>query len=210
MLQPILSLETKKLWIYKPKYEYGGKGIAFTEPEKLDGVVQEYIKNPLLYHGRKFDIRVFAMMSGNKPNMYILPVLLCRMSSYKFTLNDFDNLYIHITNHVIQKESPGYEKYEKGNILILDFDILPQIKDIVKDVFNASLEHIGTRYKTSFEIFGFVFIVDDTMKVKLLEVNENPSLKFDNPEIDDLIKNVVLEAIEINVYNKSPKEFVKI
>jgi hypothetical protein len=68
------SLETKSKWIYKPKYEYGGKGITFTEPKNLDGVVQEYIQNPLLYKGRKFDIRVFAMMSGDKPDMYILPV----------------------------------------------------------------------------------------------------------------------------------------
>jgi len=204
------SLEPKKLWIYKPKYEYGGKGITFTEPKKLDGVVQEYIQNPLLYKGRKFDIRVFAMMSGKKPNMYILPILLCRMSSYPFTLNNFDNLYIHITNHVIQKESPDYEKYEKGNILILDLDIIPQIKDIVKDIFTASLDCIGPRYKTRFEIFGFDFIVEDTMKVKLLEVNENPSLKFDNPEIDNLIKSLILESIEINVFDKKPKLFVKL
>jgi hypothetical protein len=53
-------------------------------------------------------------------------------------------------------------------------------------------------------------MVDHNMKVKLLEVNENPSLKFDRPEIDNLIKSVVLEAIEMNVYNKSPKQFVKI
>jgi len=48
------------------------------------------------------------------------------------------------------------------------------------------------------------------MKVKLLEVNENPSLKFDNQEIDNLIKTVVLDAIEINVFNKKPSYFVKI
>jgi hypothetical protein len=202
------SLNPKSIWIYKPQYEYGGKGITFTEPKVLDGVAQEYIQNPLLYKGRKFDIRVFAMMSGNKPDMYIYPSLLCRTSSYPFTLNDFDNLYIHITNHVIQKESPNYEKYEKGNILILDLDILSQIKDIIKDVFNASLGHIGPMYKTRFEIFGFDFIVDDTMKVKLIEVNENPSLKFDNPEVDAIIKKVILEAIDISVYYKSKKEFI--
>ena len=204
------SLETKSLWIYKPQYEYGGKGITFTESKILDGVVQEYIQNPLLYNGRKFDIRVFAMMSGDKPNMYMVPMLLCRTSSYPFTLNNFDNLYIHITNHVIQKESPDYEKYEKGNILILNLDILPQIKEIIKDVFNASLPYIGPLYKTSFEIFGFDFMVTDTMKVKLIEVNENPSLKFDNPEVDTLIKNIILDAIDISMFNKSPKEFIKI
>jgi hypothetical protein len=150
------------------------------------------------------------MISGGKPDMYMVPVLICRTASYPFTLQDFDNLYIHITNHVIQKESPDYEKYEKGNILILNLDILPQIKDIIKDVFNASLPYIGPMYNTSFEIFGFDFMVNDTMEVKLIEVNENPSLKFDNPQVDTLIKNIILDAIDINVYNKAPKEFIKI
>ncbi len=204
------SLYPKSKWIYKPKYEYGGKGITFTIPKNLNGVAQEYIQNPLLHEGRKFDIRIFAIMVGDNPNMYVYPSLLCRTSSYPFTLNNFDNLYIHITNHIIQKEGPDYENYEKGNIVILNLDILPQIKDIIKDVFNASLDKIGSMYKTSFEIFGFDFMVDDTMKVKLIEVNENPSLEFDNPQIDSIIKDMLLETINISIYNKSVKNFIKI
>ena len=71
------SIYPESKWIYKPQYEYGGKGITFSAPKKLNGLAQEYIQNPLLYEGRKFDIRVFAMMAGDKPDMYILPVLLC-------------------------------------------------------------------------------------------------------------------------------------
>lgn len=192
------SLHPEIKWIYKPRYEYGGKSITFAEPKLLNGVAQEYLQNPLLYDGRKFDIRVFAMMSGNRPDVYFCPKLIGRTSSYKFDSTNFDNLYIHITNHVVQKESLEYERYEKGNIVILDLDILPQIKDIIKDVFNASLKHIGLQ-KNRYELFGFDFMVENS-QVKLIEVNENPSLKFDNPEVDSFIENLLEEVID-NKFN---------
>lgn len=188
------SLRPEIKWIYKPRYEYGGKSIAFDEPVQLNGVAQEYLQNPTLYNGRKFDIRVFTMMSGYKPDMYIYPILIGRTSSYKFDPTNFDNLYIHITNHVIQKESPEYERYEEGNIVILNLDIIPQIKDIIRDVFNASKKYIGLQ-KNRYEIFGFDFMLNDS-KVKLIEVNENPSLKFDNPEVDNLIVELLSEVID--------------
>jgi len=40
-----------------------------------------------------------------------------RTSSFNFNLEDTDNLFIHLTNDAIQKNSDFYEKYEPANKL---------------------------------------------------------------------------------------------
>ena len=46
-----------------------------------------------------------------------------RTSSQDFTLADYNDVYIHLTNDAIQAESESYGKYENGNKLSYkDFD----------------------------------------------------------------------------------------
>ena len=73
--------------------------------KKLDVlVVQEYISNPLLYKGRKFDLRCYGLIVklGKRFAFYWYSQGYARTSSYTYDQNQRDNLKIHLTNEAIQ------------------------------------------------------------------------------------------------------------
>ena len=62
----------KTTYIVKPEASCQGKGIfltnsleGFDENEKY--VIQEYIKNPMLIDGLKFDLRIYVLLAGCDP-----------------------------------------------------------------------------------------------------------------------------------------------
>ena len=163
-------------------------------------IVQKYIVNPALYKGRKFDIRCYGMLTlvNGKLMGYVYDDGYLRTSSVPFNTVNLDNKLLHLTNDAVQNKSEEYGKFECGNKLSFsdyqqylqetsDFkginfrdDIFSQIKVIMNDTFKA-VKHViaPSRDKNllSFEIFGFDFMLDDQMKVNLIEVNTNPCLE---------------------------------
>ena len=59
-------------------------------------VVQKYIERPLLYKGRKFDIRVWALMNTNN-EIYFYKEGYLRTSSSNYDLEERDYC-VHLTN----------------------------------------------------------------------------------------------------------------
>ena len=99
---------TKNIWIVKPENENRGRGIEIvtcwkdlinhimmTKGEKI--IIQKYIERPLLFNGRKFDIRVLGLMDANK-NFYLYKPCYLRTSSDEYTLSKM-NKFIHLTNN---------------------------------------------------------------------------------------------------------------
>jgi len=62
-------------------------------------VVQKYIERPLLYKGRKFDIRIWALMTTSN-EIYFYNKGYLRTSSAEYALDQEDN-YIHLTNQCL-------------------------------------------------------------------------------------------------------------
>jgi len=83
-------------------------------------VIQKYVEKPMLIEGRKFDIRVWALVDHGM-NLYYFREGYIRLSSEIYTLNEdnIDNKYVHLTNNAIQKDGKNYGKHESGNILSL-------------------------------------------------------------------------------------------
>ena len=69
-------------------------------------IIQSYINNPLLYKGRKFDIRhyILVVSAHGVRRGYWYNIGYIRTSSYSFSLNNFSQM-IHLTNDAIQKNS---------------------------------------------------------------------------------------------------------
>lgn len=58
-----------------------------------------YIKNPLLVHGKKFDIRCYMLIASVKPLIVLYHPGYIRLSMFDFD-NDDENLLTHLTNQV--------------------------------------------------------------------------------------------------------------
>lgn len=90
-----------------------------TANKKRTCIVQKYIHNPLLINKRKFDIRLYAVLSSVNANLkgYFYQDGYLRTSSKEFTLQNLSNRMIHLTNDAVQKKAEDYGKYESGNKL---------------------------------------------------------------------------------------------
>ncbi len=63
----------------------------------------------MLIHGRKFDIRVWALLT-HKMQLFFYKRAYIRMSGqpYEISNDNLSNPFVHFTNNAIQKYSPNY------------------------------------------------------------------------------------------------------
>ena len=132
---------TKNMWIVKPPDSNQGRGIrVFSSLSKIkkfvsapsphevkaegkEWVVQKYLESPMLLWGRKFDLRIWVLVTPND-EICVYRQGYLRTSSSPFTTDtiagDADGKssgFIHLTNFCMQKNSPSVGKYEDGNTL---------------------------------------------------------------------------------------------
>ena len=69
-------------------------------------VVQKYIERPLLFYGRKFDIRVLALID-HKKNLFRYKPCYLRTSSDEYSLSNKSKM-VHLTNNCYQMNSSNY------------------------------------------------------------------------------------------------------
>ena len=189
-------------------------------------LIQKYLDNPLLYYGRKFDIRCYVLVD------YCFNVFICREGhlkacSQKYDLNNLD-VFTHITNYSLQKRCKDFAKYEQGNeisykkfIELLDSTnpgkgkkIFNKIFEKMKEEIQLSMSAIGRKLKgvpkvLSFQIFGYDFIVDQKFNPWILEVNDNPGLEISSEIISHLIPRMIDDAVRLTVDKVFPTEYDK-
>jgi tubulin monoglycylase TTLL3/8 len=134
-----------------------------------------------------------------------------RTSSKEFSTANLSNRFIHLTNDAIQKNSEDYGKFENANKLSFsDFDryfaelphqdyelrftrdFLPQIRAMVRDTFRSVKGKIDPELRANaFEVFGYDFMIDDGLNLKLIEVNTNPSIEICCPLLARIVPNML-------------------
>ena len=118
-LEAEMEKDKEKLWIAKPAASSQGKGIIVTNklaeiPQKgTPHIVSEYINNPLLFDGFKFDLRVYvAITSINPLRLYIYEDGLTRFATGKYnnnlTGNKKQSKFTHLTNYSLNKFNPNF------------------------------------------------------------------------------------------------------
>lgn len=229
------------IWIVKPEYLHSGQGIhLFDDINKIkhffqqnknlnekntEYVIQKYVRNPYLYNGRKFDIRINVLVRSQE--IYICPYGFVRTISASYVPylleNEQKNFLVHITNHSVQKLSKDYSKYEEGNVMSVDniFDYIAEktgnknirstlliewskiIIDVISSGFKEGMNNLEDLSNTSnlhnFEMFGFDFMLDENLQTWLLEVNTNPGLEQNNKWASNIVNNMLEELIQICV-----------
>jgi tubulin polyglutamylase TTLL9 len=78
-------------------------------------VVQRYINNPLLVGGKKFDLRLYVLVTCYKPlTGYLYREGFARFTTQRYDSEDLENSEVHLTNVAIQKHSTEYNRDNGG------------------------------------------------------------------------------------------------
>ena len=213
------------LWLIKPVASSRGRGIRLlTDLESLPkkNIITHYIYNPFLINGKKFDLRLYLLVTGYSPlKIYLFDNGLARFCSEKYDLDPekMQDKYIHLTNYSINKTSANFEMndsvdaefgdkwtihtlkkyFERNN---LDFNkVWEKIKDIivkivisVTDIAIPLIKQFKLSSCNLFELYGVDILLDETLNPWLMEVNLNPSLNCDS-QLDLKVKSKVLNDI---------------
>lgn len=86
-------------------------------PQAEPYIVQKYIASPYLVGGKKFDLRIYALVTTFSPlTVYFYRSGFSRFSNVRYTVNpsDLANTYVHLTNVAIQKTCPQYSADHGG------------------------------------------------------------------------------------------------
>eukprot|EP00667_Euglena_gracilis_P004193 EG_transcript_4211 len=256
-------------WILKPSASSCGKGIRLVneipvdlgpKAKRYDGkdplpaatwVMQQYIANPLLIDGYKFDLRVYVLVTSFDPlRVYVFNEGLVRFATEKYVSDpkNISNTYMHLTNYSLNKHSASYvspaaaakaaaaamqakqsrvdedgeeqegdEEETAANVPTaskwtlssfiqycqnngLDWNsIQAQMHDVIIKTFisveGEVLKEMRSKCQqpqSCFELFGWDLMVDENLKVWLIEVNLMPSLSC-TTALDKAVKYALVE-----------------
>mmetsp|Transcript_6421 Transcript_6421/g.5518 ORF Transcript_6421/g.5518 Transcript_6421/m.5518 type:complete len:137 (-) Transcript_6421:29-439(-) len=87
----------------------------------------------------------------------------------------------------------------KGDITVKDY-MTNEMKKLVVLTFLSSRQNFCKNHKnSSFEIFGFDFIVDEKLKIWLLEVNTNPCFEESSQLLSELLPRMIDDALKLTI-----------
>ena len=213
-------------YIVKPQAASQGRGISILPgPGGLrlseKAVVQEYIQNPLLLGGLKFDLRIYVLVTSVQPlQVYIHNYGLARFATEQYTHAPHSRVCAHLTNYAINKKNPNYtvgNGIDKGHKRSLDSlmeelaslghdvaAITQQIDEIVVKTVSAAvprLLHVFRSCRASegqcFDLLGFDILLDDSLKAWLLEVNQSPSFHTGSALDWGIKRQVLFDAVRL-------------
>ena len=232
--EPDIAKKQRNVWILKPgentnrgtgitvcntveqiKEEMRATPVCPKTGMKRTFILQRYLDRPFLIHRRKFDIRLYALVTcaNGVLQAYYYNEGYIRTSSKEFNINNITNKLIHLTNDAVQKFSDDYGKFEMANKLSysdlqryldthcrekgINFmqDVAPRLKALVKDTIQAVYLKVDPCHRAySFEVFGYDFMLDENMKPWLIEVNTNPCLELSSPLLARIIPSMLDNA----------------
>eukprot|EP01028_Stygiella_incarcerata_P004942 TRINITY_DN2135_c0_g1_i1.p1 TRINITY_DN2135_c0_g1~~TRINITY_DN2135_c0_g1_i1.p1 ORF type:complete len:460 (-),score=107.88 TRINITY_DN2135_c0_g1_i1:918-2297(-) len=229
------------LWIIKPSDACQGMGIfivtslsqvkefskPMTTPEGkvLHHVIQRYVERPFLIGGKKFDLRLYCLVTCYAPlTAFLFRDGFCRFSGSRYTLDpaSLGDVFVHLTNHAIQKKAPDgstleeltdlkwsihnlrmffVSKFgaERTNQLFIDIEK-------VMEFALRSVDRVMFNDYHCFELYGFDILVDENLKPWIIEVNSSPSLTSSSDLDKELKEILVEETLAVTIYEKRKKK----
>ena len=186
-------------------------------------ILQKYIERPLLYKGRKFDIRLWVMLiSDRNKEVFIFKEGHLKATCDQYSL-DTNEPFVHLTNYSVQKHHKNFSKIEKGNeISFSEFKselkndelfnkIYNKITYIVRLTITSAKQRINLlNRRKCFEIFGYDFLIDEMYSPFLIEVNTNPGLEESSPLIAMLTPRMIDDALKLTIdveYKNTNKDY---
>lgn len=225
---------SNSVWIMKPSAKAQGKGIFIINrlsqikrwAQKADRtrdayVISRYINNPLLVGGRKFDLRIYALVTNYRPlRVYVHSQGFARFCNTRYTndTGELDNLFVHLTNVAVQKHNEEYNSRHGGKWSLNNLRLFLEstrglaatealFRDIERIIFHSlrAVQNVMINDKHCFECYGYDIIIDNEMKPWLVEVNASPSLTA-TTRSDRLLKTALINDLLNVVVAQDPAE----
>ena len=155
-------------------------------------VVQEYITRPLLIGDRKFDVRLYLLVSSVDPlELFIFNEGIVSICSEKFTMDtdQMSNKFVHLSNYSVNKNHESYSvkeqrwklsqlwKYLSTEHGLDPVKVWEKTKDValkavlcgLEKIREESREKIDNQYKC-FKLLNVDIMYDEDLKPWLMEV----------------------------------------
>jgi len=223
--EELLSYASKypeKMFVQKSN-NHRGIQIEKMDNLKLDSegsFVQEFIHNPLLIDGFKFDIGLYVTLTSVDPlRIYVhqSDVLLrfCPVKYHPFDPSNKDK-YVVGDDYLPSWQVPSFSKYMDDKIGFSFKDTLnayikslgkdpeemwQDIYETISDVYRSQEEHfvkaVGhyPHKDAFFEMVRFDFVIDDELKVYLMEANMSPNLSSAHFPANALLYEQVVHSL---------------
>ena len=176
-------------------------------------VISRYIDNPLLVCGKKFDIRMYVLVTTFRPlKAWISDLAFCRFCTEPYEKGDLENSFVHLTNVAIQKHGDAYNdkhgsKWPLSCLRIFlegtyGREVSDRLFHTIRLVVLHSLRAVQKNIindKHCFELYGYDMLVDDALKPWLLEVNASPSLTVTTEADRKLKQQVIWDTLAVAV-----------
>ncbi|TMW58367.1 hypothetical protein Poli38472_009926 [Pythium oligandrum] len=188
-------------------------------------VAQKYIENPLLICKRKFDIRQWVLVTDWDPlTVWFYDDCYLRFSSEEYSMDDLGDQYVHLTNNSIQKYSDKFNDvyttedgamHVEGNMWhsddfqqyirdtlgrgdVFNRDMQPRMKQIVVQSLQCVQDMVQHR-KNCCELYGYDFMVDETLRPWLIEVNSSPACDYSTPTAKRYVETGLAGIVKVIV-----------
>lgn len=144
------------------------------------------------------------MTGWNPLTIWVYDEYYVRFGADEFSMENFNNLYSHLTNNSIGKYSSNFEKCEFEGCMWTQKELASFVEEKfgkdsekktlrkgIRQIVRWSMESVQntiTPRKNSVELFGYDFMVDDQLKVWLLEINSSPAVDYSTVRLMDFFK----------------------
>ncbi|AYU77616.1 tubulin tyrosine ligase, putative [Leishmania donovani] len=170
-------------------------------------IISRYISNPLLIGGKKFDLRLYVLVTSYKPLVaYLHEDGFARFCATRYAGSSLaqEDLGSHLTNVALQKGDEHYNTSHGGKWSFQNLFLYVQkgygpytaegmIKNIQFLIYHSlkAVEPVMFNDKHSYELYGYDILIDDHINPHLIEVNASPSMSTTTLS-DRLLKEQVL------------------
>ena len=174
----------------------------------LPYIVQNYLSEPYLVGGKKFDLRIYCLVTSYQPlTCYVYRSGFARFTFQRYSMDtaNMEDRAMHLTNVSIQKKSDSYDqeqgckwplsslrtyltaKHGRGDVN----DCFGKIQSIIIHSLLA-VQNVMIQDSHCFELYGYDVLLDSDLHPWLIEVNSSPALTA-TTAMDYILKTALME-----------------